>query len=65
MTQTLDAPETTETPDPSAVATAWLDDLEAALDARDVPAAAGLFATESYWRDLVSFSWNITTVGGT
>ena len=64
MTQTLDAPETTETPDPSAVATAWLDDLEAALVARDVPAAAGLFATESYWRDLVSFSWNITTVEG-
>jgi putative flavoprotein involved in K+ transport len=64
VTQTLDAPETTETPDASAVATAWLDDLEAALSARDVPAAARLFATESYWRDLVSFSWNITTVEG-
>ena len=56
MTQTLDAPETTETPDASAVADAWLHDLEAALAARDVPAAAGLFATESWWRDLVSFT---------
>jgi hypothetical protein len=26
------------------------------------PAAAGLFATASYWRDLVSFTWNLKTV---
>ena len=37
---------------------------ESALKARDVEAAAALFATESYWRDLVSFTWNITTVEG-
>ena len=42
----------------------WFAEFEAALKARDVVAAAGLFATECYWRDLVSFSWNITTVEG-
>jgi putative flavoprotein involved in K+ transport len=43
---------------------AWLARFEAALAARDVPAAAALFATHSYWRDLVAFTWNITTVEG-
>jgi putative flavoprotein involved in K+ transport len=41
---------------------AWLADFEAALAARDVDAAAGLFATTCYWRDLIAFSWNLTTV---
>ena len=41
---------------------AWLGGFEAALKARDVERAAGMFATASYWRDLVSFTWNITTV---
>jgi len=40
----------------------WLTRFESALTAGDVDAAAALFAPESYWRDLVSFSWNITTV---
>ncbi len=43
-------------------ADAWLSAFETALAARDVERAAGLFATESFWRDLVSFTWNITTV---
>ena len=54
----------TTTHAPSDVATAWLEGFEAALAARDIAAAAEMFATESYWRDLVSFSWNITTVEG-
>ena len=41
---------------------AWLADFEAALSARDVDRAAGLFATTCFWRDLVAFSWNLTTV---
>jgi putative flavoprotein involved in K+ transport len=49
---------------PQARADAWLGRFEAALAARDVPAAAALFATDSYWRDLVAFTWNITTVEG-
>ncbi|MFF5076162.1 NAD(P)-binding domain-containing protein [Actinoplanes sp. NPDC000266] len=42
----------------------WLGSLEAALRTRDVRAAAALFAPESFWRDLVAFTWNITTVEG-
>ena len=64
MTETLEAPATTGGDDPSATATAWLDGFEAALAARDVPAAAAMFATECFWRDLVSFTWNLTTVEG-
>jgi putative flavoprotein involved in K+ transport len=44
------------------IATGWLRDLEAALQARDIDAAVDLFATTSFWRDLVSFTWNLRTV---
>ncbi|VVB50002.1 FAD-dependent oxidoreductase [Beijerinckiaceae bacterium RH AL1] len=44
--------------------TAWLEKLDAALSAGDVDAATALFANECYWRDLVSFTWNITTQEG-
>jgi putative flavoprotein involved in K+ transport len=37
---------------------------DAALAAGDVEAVAGLFAKESYWRDLVAFTWNIKTMEG-
>jgi putative flavoprotein involved in K+ transport len=43
---------------------AWLSTFQKALRTRDADAAAVLFATESYWRDVVSFTWNITTVEG-
>jgi putative flavoprotein involved in K+ transport len=72
MTQTLepdaapsdvpDAAPTAASADPSATAAAWLQAFEAACSARDVAAAADLFATESYWRDLIAFSWNLKTV---
>jgi putative flavoprotein involved in K+ transport len=42
----------------------WLTAFEAALHDRDVPRAAALFGPDSFWRDLVAFSWNITTVEG-
>ena len=42
----------------------WLDRFDSALRAGDAAAAADLFATESYWRDLVAFTWNIRTVEG-
>ncbi len=41
-----------------------LDRLNAALEEGDVAAAAALFATDSYWRDLISVSWNLKTVEG-
>jgi putative flavoprotein involved in K+ transport len=58
MTQTLD----TSTQTPTQRAERWLHDFEEALRARDVARAAGMFAATSFWRDLVSFSWNIATV---
>lgn len=45
---------------PSAVAAKWLGRFSAALAAGGGGVAA-LFHGESYWRDLVSFTWNITT----
>ena len=41
-----------------------LDALNAALEAGDVDAVKNLFATDSYWRDLVSVTWNLKTVEG-
>jgi len=43
---------------------AWLGRFEAALASRDVEAAAALFAPQSFWRDLIAFTWNIKTVEG-
>ena len=64
MTQTLDpAPDAQAAPTPARRrAEQWLADLESALTDRDVQRAAGLFAPTCFWRDLVAFSWNITTV---
>ena len=62
MTQTL---EPTTVAEPSAArkrVESWLADFEAALAARDVERAAGLFATTCYWRDLIAFTWNLKTV---
>ena len=47
---------------PAAQVDAWLSDFENALRARDVEGAAELFGDVSFWRDLVAFTWNITTV---
>ena len=62
MTQTLEPPTTQDAP--TARAQSWLRDFEAALTAGDVEGAAALFAPTSFWRDLVSFSWNLVTVEG-
>src|SRR3954453_204594 len=43
---------------------AWLADFEAALAVRDIDRAVAKFAVDSFWRDLVAFTWNITTVEG-
>jgi putative flavoprotein involved in K+ transport len=43
---------------------AWLGRFEEALAAGDTAAAADLFAPESFWRDLVAFTWNLKTVEG-
>ena len=43
---------------------AVLDTLNAAVAAGDVDSAKALFAADSYWRDLVSVTWNLKTVEG-
>lgn len=42
----------------------WLANFGAALERLDFDGAVRLFAAESYWRDLVSFTWNIKTAEG-
>ena len=59
MTQTIDTPAGTT---PQDRADSWLSGFEDALRSRDVDRAAGMFAATSFWRDLIAFSWNITTV---
>ena len=43
---------------------AFLDTFGAALDAGDIDAATEMFQDDCYWRDLVTFTWNIKTVEG-
>ncbi len=43
---------------------AWLANFDAALARGDHEGASALFHDESYWRDLVSFTWNIKTLEG-
>ncbi|WP_448618702.1 flavin-containing monooxygenase [Geodermatophilus sp. URMC 65] len=62
MTQTAERSETTGSP--TERTDAWLAAFEDALTARDVDRAAGMFAATSFWRDLIAFTWNITTVEG-
>jgi putative flavoprotein involved in K+ transport len=58
--------DTTVTPQSAAQmeAEAWLSSFEEALASADGEAAAALFQTDSYWRDLVAFTWNLKTVEG-
>lgn len=42
----------------------WLADFESAVSRGDFGRAASMFGDESYWRDLVSFSWNLKTAEG-
>ena len=64
MTQTIDAPINTAQLSPQERMDAWLADFEVALAVRDIDRAVGKFATDSFWRDLVAFTWNIKTVEG-
>lgn len=61
MTQTLE-PTTDLTPQQRVEA--WLADFEAALAVRDVDRVVQKFAVDSFWRDLVAFTWNIKTLEG-
>ena len=49
---------------PAAAVDQWLASFDEALTAGDAAAAAELFLEDSYWRDLVAFTWNLKTVEG-
>ncbi|MDB5954772.1 NAD(P)/FAD-dependent oxidoreductase [Ramlibacter sp.] len=49
---------------PTTQAQSWLDTFGEALARGDATAAAALFEEDCYWRDLVSFTWNIKTAEG-
>ena len=51
----------TATTTPSQQARTWLASFEKALASRNINAALECFGEECYWRDLVSFTWNICT----
>jgi putative flavoprotein involved in K+ transport len=48
-------------PTPTQQATSWLSAFGDALARGDIAAAVAMFDTECYWRDLVTFTWNIKT----
>lgn len=45
-------------------ATHWLNDFDAALKSEIISSITALFEEDCYWRDLVSFTWNIKTMEG-
>jgi putative flavoprotein involved in K+ transport len=49
---------------PNAQVTSVLSRLDGALAAGDIEAAVALFQDDCYWRDLVTFTWNIRTMEG-
>ncbi|KUI29905.1 FAD-dependent oxidoreductase [Mycobacterium sp. IS-1742] len=65
MTQTLaNGRKPTTDLTPQQRVDAWLADFEAALAVRDVERVVAKFATDSFWRDLVAFTWNLKTLEG-
>ncbi|HTI73863.1 MAG TPA: NAD(P)/FAD-dependent oxidoreductase [Mycobacterium sp.] len=61
MTQIM---EPTAATSPQQRVDAWLADFEAAMAVREIDRVAQKFAIDSFWRDLVAFTWNIKTVEG-
>src|SRR5690349_9501010 len=64
MTQTADFPTSFAVLSPQERVDAWLSAFEMALATRDIVRATGMFAVDSFWRDLVSFTWNLKTLEG-
>ena len=52
---------TTASPDINTMATEWLNALATATTSGDPDAVADLFEEDGYWRDLLSFTWNLIT----
>lgn len=60
MTEILERPQS----DVTTRVDAWVTAFQDALTARDVAAVTSLFVDRCYWRDLVAFTWNLTTAEG-
>lgn len=45
-------------------AAAWLSAFEKALTSRDAGQIGGLFHQDSHWRDVLAFTWHLTSVAG-
>ncbi|AOW94126.1 FAD-dependent oxidoreductase [Rhodococcus sp. WMMA185] len=64
MTKSVLRPADPTIPTPRERVDSWLASFESALADRDIDRVAAMFAVDSFWRDLVAFTWNITTVEG-
>ena len=51
-------------PDTQEIALAWLTSFGEALQSGDAVAAAGCFAADGHWRDVLAFTWRIGTDTG-
>ena len=49
---------------PTAQVSSWLADFGAAVTRGEFAKATSMFGDDSYWRDLVSFTWNLKTAEG-
>ena len=49
---------------PTATISSWLADFGTAVSGGDFGRATSMFGDDSYWRDLVSFTWNLKTAEG-
>jgi putative flavoprotein involved in K+ transport len=50
--------------DTADIALSWLESFGAAVEAGDAKAAAGHFAADGHWRDVIAFTWKIGTSSG-
>src|ERR1700710_1541645 len=50
--------------DAAKIAAEWLAAFGAAVESKDIEAIAGLFIAESWWRDMLAFTWSFRTFNG-
>jgi len=51
--------------DPGAIAKTWLENLQTKISHEKFSDVSDLFIEDSWWRDIIGLSWNITTKRGT
>lgn len=54
----------TEPPNPKRIATQWIGKLEAILQADNVSSLPEIMHVDSWWRDMLGFSWDFRTIYG-